>query len=54
MLEGLHEKLLGNVGNAVGAVLPQVPAYADPVWHLFVVAGSACHVVAALGWAHAV
>jgi hemolysin III len=54
---GLAWIVAGGVAYTLGALvflLDNKVRYAHFVWHLFVVAGSACHVVAALGWAHAV
>lgn len=54
--EGLAWIVAGGVAYTLGALvflLDNKVRYAHFVWHLFVVAGSACHVVAALGWAHA-
>lgn len=54
--EGLTWIVAGGVAYTLGALvflLDNKLRYAHFVWHLFVVAGSACHVVAALGWAHA-
>lgn len=53
--EGLAWVVAGGVAYTLGAVvflLDNRVRYAHFVWRLFVVAGSACHVVAALGWAH--
>jgi hemolysin III len=53
--EGLTWIVAGGVAYTLGALvflLDNKVHYAHFVWHLFVVAGSACHVVAALGWAH--
>ncbi len=55
--EGLAWIVAGGVAYTLGALvflLDNKFRYAHFVWHLFVVAGSACHVVAALGWARAV
>jgi hemolysin III len=52
---GLAWVVAGGVAYTLGALvflLDNRVRYAHFVWHLFVVAGSACHVVAAFGWAH--
>jgi hemolysin III len=56
-VEGLAWIIAGGVAYTLGALVFLMDSrlrYAHFVWHLFVVAGSACHVVAVLGWAHAV
>lgn len=51
--EGLAWLVAGGVTYSAGVpfYLARRRPYAHAVWHLFVLAGSACHVVAALGWA---
>ncbi len=52
--EGLAWIVAGGVSYTLGAavfLLDNRVRYAHAVWHLFVLGGTACHVVAAFGWA---